>query len=552
MLTVNRELLESMFYELLKAPSVSGTSDENLATEAVVKQFKQMAYFQENPDYVQCHPIPEDGFDRKVVTALVKGNGKTNKTVILMGHTDIVDISDYGKNQDVAFEPEKLKERLKPDSMNADAKKDFESGEWIFGRGVMDMRCGISVAMAMLEAASRNQEALDGNLLFVGVPDEENNSLGMIAASENLLEVAQKHNLEYVVCVDGEPQFPYYPGDNNKYIYKGTLGKFVLMAYAIGKETHGGDSLTGLNANLIISELTRRIELNMDLSDSYEGEVFSPPTSLKQTDTKVHYNVKTPESAYAYYNFLTADQSPKYFFDKVRNLAMEAMKDSLDKQRRETEKFFEMSNSQGSFYDWKPQVLSYGELVEMAKENGGQEFEDHMEACKAEWKKQPEMDQRILASKMMEEVYSFCPDKDPKIVLIYVPPYYPHIKPSTATPEKAKANKVVDMVADYAKKEFNEDLGVEKFFTGLCDLSFVCLQNAEDVITNIMPNMPNWGFSYELPVETIKKLDLPVMNIGPYGKDAHKNTERLHVDYSFRVYPQLLAYAIDEMLKDEA
>ncbi|SFH47255.1 Arginine utilization protein RocB [Tindallia magadiensis] len=549
MLTVNRELLESNFFELVKAPSTSGTVDENLSTATIVKQFEAMPYFQKNPKFLQCYPIPNDGFDRKVVTALVKGNGKSNKTIILMGHTDVVDVSDYGKNQDVAYEPEKLMKRLDPNSMNADARNDFESGEWIFGRGVMDMKCGVSVSIAMLEAASRNQEELSGNLLFVGVPDEENNSLGMIAASENLLELSQAHDLNYVACIDGESQFPYYPGDSNKYIYQGTLGKFVLMAYAVGKETHGGDSLTGLNANLIISELTRRIELNMDLSDSYEEEVFSPPTSLKQTDTKQHYNVKTPESAYAYYNFLTANQSPKYFFDKVKELAVQAMTDSLDKQRRETEKFFEMSNSKGSFYDWTPKVFSYSDLVEMAKEHGGQAFEEHMKGCMDEWRKQPEMDQRILAVKMMEEVYSFCPDKDPKIILFYVPPYYPHIKPTTETPEKAKANKVVEMVSDYAKKEFNEDVGVERFFTGLCDLSFVSLQNAEDVISNIMPNMPNWGFRYELPVETIKKLDLPVMNIGPYGKDAHKNTERLHKDYSFRIYPQLLAYAIKEMLK---
>ncbi|MDW7672872.1 MAG: M20/M25/M40 family metallo-hydrolase, partial [Bacillota bacterium] len=434
-------------------------------------------------------------------------------------------------------------------TLNPDARKDFESGEWIFGRGVMDMRCGLTVAMAMIEAASRETDELAGNLLFVGVPDEENNSLGMISATENLVELAASHNLDYLVCIDGEPQFPNYPGDPSKYVYQGTLGKFVLMAYAFGKETHGGDSLTGLNANLIISELTRRIELNMDLSDQFEDVVTSPPTSLKQTDTKEHYNVKTPESAYAYYNFLTADQSPKFFFDKVRQLAAEAMNDSLMTQIKQTRRYFDLSGKEGSFYDWEPTVLSYSELVELAKANDGKEFEDHLEACKEVWKKHPEMDQRILALKMVQEVHSFCADQNPKIVLLYVPPYYPHIKPSTDTPQKALAARVVEQVAAYAKSEFNEDVGVEKFFTGLCDLSFVCLQNAEDVITNIQPNMPNWGFSYGLPVETIKKLNLPVMNIGPYGKDAHKNTERLHLDYSFRIYPALLTHAIELLLK---
>ena len=549
MLKVNRQLMEDMFYRIVNTPGISGTTDENLSTEVIMECFREMPYFQENPQFLKAFPIPEDGFDRKVVTALVKGNGTSNRTVVMIGHTDVVDAQDYGKNQDVAFDPKKLMERINPESLSPDARKDFESGEWIFGRGVMDMRNGVAGAMAMVEAATRNPSAVNGNLLFVGVPDEENNSLGMISATKNMVELAENHDLEYIVCIDGEPQFPNYPGDPGKYVYQGTLGKFVLMAYALGKETHGGDSLTGLNANLIISELTRRIELNMDLSDQFEDVVTSPPTSLKQTDTKEHYNVKTPESAYAYYNFLTADQSPRFFFDQVRDLAVEAMTDSLEKQKNQTRRYFDLSGKEGSFYDWKPTVLSYSELVYMASENGGQAFEDHMQACKEEWKKHPEMDQRILALKMVQEVHGFCPDQNPKIVLLYVPPYYPHIKPSTDTPEKALSASVVEKVAAYAKSEFNEEVGVEKFFTGLCDLSFVCLQNAEDVITNIQPNMPNWGFSYGLPVETIKKLNLPVMNIGGYGKDAHKNTERLHVDYSFRIYPELLAYAIDELLK---
>ena len=551
MLTINRPLLEQNFYRLVNTPGISGTEQENLSSDAVIDCFNEMPYFKKHPEYLKAFPIKGDGFDRKVVTALVKGQSKSNRTIVMIGHTDVVDAQDYGKDKDVAFDPVKLRERLDPASFNPDAKNDFLSEEWIFGRGVMDMRCGVAVGMSMIEAATRHPELVNGNLLFVGVPDEENNSLGMISATENLVELAETHDLEYIVCIDGEPQFPNYPGDNNKYVYQGTLGKFVLMAYCVGKETHGGDSLTGLNANLIISELTRRIELNMDLSDVFEDVVCSPPTSLKQTDTKEHYNVKTPETAYAYYNFLTADQSPKFFFDKVTELAHDAMKDSLDKQRSQTERYFEMTNKQGSFYDWTPKVFAYSELVEIAKLHGGKDFEAHMEVCKEEWRKHPEMDQRILAVKMVEEVYSFCPDKDPKIILLYVPPYYPHIKPATDTPETALASRVVEQTAAFAKSEFDEDVAVEKFFTGLCDLSFVCLQNAEDVITNIQPNMPNWGFSYGLPVDTIKKLQLPVMNIGPYGKDAHKNTERLHEDYSFRVYPALLAYAIDELLKDE-
>jgi len=44
-------------------------------------------------------------------------------------------------------------------------------------------------------------------------------------------------------------------------------------------------------------------------------------------------------------------------------------------------------------------------------------------------------------------------------------------------------------------------------------------------------------------------LDLPVLNIGPYGKDAHKFTERLHLPYWHNVAPQLLKFAVEEILR---
>jgi arginine utilization protein RocB len=37
----------------------------------------------------------------------------------------------------------------------------------------------------------------------------------------------------------------------------------------------------------------------------------------------------------------------------------------------------------------------------------------------------------------------------------------------------------------------------------------------------------------------LKKLDVPVTNFGPIGKDDHKNTERLHLPYFLDTLPFL-------------
>ncbi len=550
MLKVDRPLLEKIFYRLVETPGITGTEMENRSTEAVIECFKEMQYFQQYPHHLEVFPLKEDSFNRKVVTALVKGNVKSNKTVVMIGHTDVVDANNFGKYSELAFKPEQLMKKIDPASLDEEARKDFLSGEWIFGRGVMDMRCGVAAAMAMIEAASRCPEELGGNLLFVAVPDEENNSLGMISATDNLIELAREHDLDYLACIDGEPFFPRYPGDDQKYVYEGTLGKFVLMAYCTGKGTHGGDPLAGLNANLIISELTRRIELNMELADTFEGEVFYPPTNLKQSDTKEVYDITTPESAYAYYNFLTANKSPAEFFDQVRHLARDALEASFKKQRSAEDTYLKLSGREGSRKNWTARVLSYSELIDEAQKTGGEAFHAHMDTCRKKWRKEPELDQRMLALKMVREVNSFCSNQEPKVILFYVPSYYPHVRPRQNTEKGARAARVIREVCDYAGTEFGEKISVEKFFPGLCDLSFVSLQNAGDVTGEIAPNMPNWGFSFSLPVSNMEKLGLPVMNIGPYGKDAHKSSERLHKDFSFRIYPALLAYAIKRLLGD--
>ncbi len=57
--------------------------------------------------------------------------------------------------------------------------------------------------------------------------------------------------------------------------------------------------------------------------------------------------------------------------------------------------------------------------------------------------------------------------------------------------------------------------------------------------------MPVLGNGYDIPFDDILALNVPTVNIGPYGKDAHKSTERLEMNYSTKVAPQLLKRAIE-------
>jgi arginine utilization protein RocB len=66
--------------------------------------------------------------------------------------------------------------------------------------------------------------------------------------------------------------------------------------------------------------------------------------------------------------------------------------------------------------------------------------------------------------------------------------------------------------------------------------------------SSLTRNMPVWqapgelGYpgAYSLPLEAMRQLDLPVVNLGPYGRGAHQRDERVLMSYSFRVLPQLV------------
>lgn len=67
--------------------------------------------------------------------------------------------------------------------MPASARRDLESGQWLFGRGVADMKCGVATATAVLEDLARDPSPLRSNVAVLFVPDEENSSLGMLGAA---------------------------------------------------------------------------------------------------------------------------------------------------------------------------------------------------------------------------------------------------------------------------------------------------------------------------------------------------------------------------------
>ena len=60
--------------------------------------------------------------------------------------------------------------------------------------------------------------------------------------------------------------------------------------------------------------------------------------------------------------------------------------------------------------------------------------------------------------------------------------------------------------------------------------------------------MPLYGGFYEIPVEAIEQISMPCMNIGPWGKDFHKLTERVSKEDLYIRTPSIINKAVSILL----
>ena len=164
--------IKNILNRLVSVQSDTGTKKEINMAKCILDIIMEDNYFKKNPELCGNY-FNDDFLNRTVVWALRRG--KTNKTIVLAGHYDAVEIDSYGVLKGYALNPDELKEKLKSVDVHDDVKKDIESGEWYFGRGACDMKAGIAINIDAVLSKINS----DVNVLFVGVHDEENLSAGM-------------------------------------------------------------------------------------------------------------------------------------------------------------------------------------------------------------------------------------------------------------------------------------------------------------------------------------------------------------------------------------
>lgn len=545
---MEKERLEALTLDFIRTPSINGTAGEAALAERIHGLLAREEYFRRHPERLRLAPLRDDGLGRANVLALVQGEAEaTAATVVLHGHLDTVGVDDFGELAPWAFDPPALKERFRTQDLPPDVRAELLSPDWLCGRGSLDMKSGLAVNLGLLIDWARAPGRRRGNLLFMANPVEENQHTGIIEALPLLAEWQERYGLNYVAAINNDYTTPLYPGDPNHYVYTGTVGKLLPCFYILGRETHVGQCFEGFDPALLAAEIARELDLNPALADEAEGEVTLPPAVLKLTDLKRQYTVQTPGEAFLYCNYLVHGESVAATLTKLKQAAEAAFARALGLIRERYQGYVRRTGLPEVELPWTVRVRTFAELYAAAQPAAGPALATRLTTL-ARQRVAAGEDKRLVALDIVRELALLLPERLPQVVIFFAPPYCPHNFITREEPAGARVLAALGRAGAAVAAETGVSIKQRTFFPSLSDSSYLAMHDSDASLTALRANFPAWDILFPLPVEAIRRASIPALNLGTYGKDGHKFTERVYKPYTFGVLPRLLEKVVEELL----
>ncbi|MDR1068547.1 MAG: M20/M25/M40 family metallo-hydrolase [Clostridiales Family XIII bacterium] len=559
------DTIRRILTDYIAAESVTGGFAENSATEFLRGVFSSAPYFSENNGSWGCYDIPEDFCGRSVFWAVIRGEGP--QTVVLIHHSDVAGVEDFGSLKDIAFSPDALRDALLKirGSLSPDARADLESGAFLFGHGGADMKGGGAVQIALMlrfgELIKREDVKFRGNVIMLALPDEENLSAGMCAATGLLASLKKRHGFDYRLTINSEP---HQRRDFSRGVFSaGSVGKAMPFYYARGSLAHISKVFEGVNPIGILSALVRATELNLAFSDVSGGEAAPPPTWSYFRDRKDAYDVSMPLSAAGCFSILTLGRDMNRIARELRETAEVAAGEVYRRANESYRRYLaltagnagtaEAEDDRPADFPYTITVSSFDELLREAEKDGGEEFRrawtQRQAAANDNFTRPASEDSRTAAEltfELIDFVFDRIRDLRPRIVFGLLPPWYPAVSNIFLDKAEADSKALTRKLAAFSADRFGVPYDTENFYTGISDLSYAGYgidARAEQALTALMPL---YGGRYTIPFGDIAEIAMPVINIGPWGKDFHKLTERVLIDDVCRHTPEIILAALSE------
>ena len=536
--------------EMVAIDSVSCSVKEQDIANYFYEFFASLPYYKTRKEQFGLYKIPNDAFGRTVPYALLLGNSRN--TVVSMGHIDVVGTESYSELSKKAYEiGEDLEKALAAKDMSLEARADMNSGEWIWGRGVADMKGGHAVHMSLFEEYAQMAEKgeLPGNLLYIAVPDEESYSVGMREGASIILDLKKKYDLDFKLLLDPEPTN--LRGDA-QVMSIGSVGKMMPVVMVQGVTAHVGHCFNGISPLGILAGIYNRTNISLEFSDTYKGEATVPPTWTNFRDMKELYDVSIPFRASGYFTFLSFDTTPEQVMQKLKVISKEVLDQNvqnLDNVYQEYKKRDKFAHMDKISYDTK--VFTYEDLLKELLDKDKVGFEKFYND---EYKKigdlisSGKLNYPDATIKMMGTVLNYADLKQPLVLLGFAPPYYPAIHGDLIKGKENMGTKAYEFVKSVSESKYGQKMDVENYFMGISDASYSAMDHPFDY-NKFSANTPMWGDLYSLDFKAIEEIGIPAVIYGPIGKEYHQWTERVNKKSLFQTVPAVTRELFDFLWK---
>ena len=535
-----QEQIATFFQEAMSIPSFTNTESERVIEDYLDQRIGAIPYFQTHPHHFGRYPLSNDHLHRSVNWALVDKGKK--KTVILFHHHDTVDLEDYGPLAPIALDSEALVQALKDLDFRSEMQEDLNSRQWQFGRGSCDMKAALALQLGVLEAYASDPAGGQVNLLYLSVGDEESYSRGMRGALGLLCQLKDEFDLDYVLAVDSEP---FEAGsDKEKVLHIGTVGKLMPVVVVQGVLSHMKEPLKGINALSLLIAVASKLDLHPDLSDHALGERSPLPSWSYLRDLKDQYDVSTVLHAAGYFSVLHLKKTPQELLQRIKELSQEAVDQFYVK-------YLSLQDQAGQEHlISQPRVISYQELLDRCQKKEG--FLSFQEQCEQRAYQDflSGVSYQTIAIQQIQSFLEFLSEKNPLVVIGFAPPYYPSMNCRSLPNTSLKIDNLIDDYRYYLASR-GLSLKVEEYFMGICDTSYCALERELESYQVVLDSLAIPSQVYELDLANIAQIQVPAVNLGPWGKELHQRGERVFTEDLLDIIPSYLfglLYRFDELL----
>ena len=199
---------------------------------------------------------------------------------------------------------------------------------------------------------------------------------------------------------------------------------------------------------------------------------------------------------------------------------------------------------------WKTRVLTYKEYYEEIKADKGQAFVDAMDKYMKELhQSDPGMDLRVYGNTVIQEMWKWMDDKSPCIVVYFGSLYSANIEMTGKTPMEKALLDAVEGAVELVRPEAGRQIKTRMFYPYIADSSFMAVGGDPSTVDDLNDNMPSSKYKYFHDISKIREIDVPVVNIGTFGRDGHMVTERVDMKQTFENVPNITFETIRTLLK---